>query len=375
MPNSIAVVLDTSVLYHDYKLSSASLQGMLGVATLGKVTVFLPKVAFDELVNQHAEAFGRIKKQLEETIDEFKHLSVVEVPFSFPTEITYSDSLKNMLKKKGIKLLEYPKVTHEAMIQRFFNYHKPLGKHKDKKEQDKDDAGYKDALIWENILELLGKKYHKIVLVSANKSDFGDADGSKLNEELKEDLIQHGCCKDSVQYASSLKECSKLLRDICLLTSPALIKTVAAQIKRNVDFDDLLTNHQIDIQDAITRAGEILIGDGADDPYLSYNIEKSEVKIESTEVLEESGEVVVYANAKFENEVEYYMFLSDYYCMDNSLDNFGISLYEELPDSDRALVGGDMQFLLEFNFIYNPTTHETSEFEVVDIQRTDIHEK
>jgi hypothetical protein len=117
------------------------------------------------------------------------------------------------------------------------------------------------------------------------------------------------------------------------------------------------------------------VGDGANDPYFTFNIENSEVEIETTEVLEEKTAVIVYANAKFENELEYYIFLSDYYYgIENKLDKLGISLYDELEDIDRALVGGTMTFLLQFNFIYNPTTHETSEFEVVDIQRTDIHE-
>jgi len=308
---------------------------------------------------------------LEETLERFRHMSTVKVPFSFPNpKRPYSDFLQRLLRQKGIKILDYPGVTHQEMIQRFYDYHKPLGKHKDKR--DKDDAGYKDALIWESTLDLLGEGFTEIVLVSGNVEDFGDADTRKLHKELIDDLVSHGHSENSVQYADSLKDGTKLLRVICSLTTPELIETVAAQIRGNVNIDELLTTHQREIEDAIAGAGEIMVGDGADEPSLIRNIEGSEVEIESTEVLEESGEVVVYANARFENEVEYYIFLYDYYCIEESLKKLGISLYEEYPDIDRALVGGNMPLLVQFNFIYNPTTHETSEFEIVDIRRTDV---
>ena len=367
----MCVVLDTSVLYHDYKLSSASLQGLLRVAALGEAVVILPRVAFDELLHQHGEDYEGTKRKLEETLEKYRHLSTVKVPFSFPTpKRPYSDYFQRLLRQKGIKLSDYPRVTHQKMIQRFYDYRKPLGKHKDKK--NKDDAGYRDALIWESTLDLLDMGFTKIVLVSGNAEDFGDSDTGKLHKELINDLVSHGHSEDSVQYANSLKEGTKSLRVICSLTSPELIETVAAQIRENVNFDDLLTAHQREIEAAISGAHEIMVGDGADEPSLMWNIEGSEVEIESTEVLEESGEVVVYANARFENEIEYYIFLNDYYCREESLDRIGISLYDEYSDIDRALVGGNMPLLLQFNFIYNPTTHETSEFEVVDIQRTDL---
>lgn len=371
MPNSVCVVLDTSVLYHDYKLSSASLQGLLRVATLGGAVVVLPRVAFDELLYQHAEAYEGTRKQLEDALKRFRHTSTVKVPFSFPNpKRPYSDFLHRLLRQKGIKLLDYPRVTHQEMIRRFYDYRKPLGKHKDKR--DKDDAGYKDALIWESILDLLGAQFTKIILVSGNVEDFGDADTDKLHKELIDDLVSHGHSEDTVEHANSLKEGTKLLRIACSLTTPGLIETVAAQIRENVNFDELLTTHQREIEDAIGGGGGIMVGDGADEPSLMWNIEESEVEIESTEVLEESGEVVVYANARFENEVEYYIFLYDYYCIEESLDKLGISLYEEYPDIGRALVGGNMPLLVQFNFIYNPTTHETFEFEIVDIHRTDV---
>jgi hypothetical protein len=371
MTNSVCVVLDSSVLYRDYKLSSASLQGLLRVAALGKATVFLPGVAFDELLHQHAEAYDQTRKQLEETLERFRHMSVVNVPFSFPaSKRPYSDLLRRLLEHSGIKLLDYPKITHQKMVQRFYDYRKPLGKHKDKR--DKDDAGYKDALIWESALDLLGEGFTRIVLVSGDVEDFGDADTGKLHGELINDLNSHGYEEDAVQYAKSLKEGAKLLRVICSLTSPELIETVATQIRENVNFDELLTTHQREIENAIEGAGEILIGDGADEPSLMWNIEGSQVEIESTEVLEESGEVVVYANARFENEIAYYTFLYDYYNREERFDKLGISLYQEYTDIDRALVGGTMLLMIQFNFIYNPTTHETSEFEIVDIQRTDV---
>ena len=47
----ICVVLDTSVLYNDYKLEKAPLRELLNVAKLCNAQVLLPKVVFDEHVS------------------------------------------------------------------------------------------------------------------------------------------------------------------------------------------------------------------------------------------------------------------------------------------------------------------------------------
>ncbi len=329
----------------------------------------LPKVAFDELVHQHDEAYFNIKKKLEETLEQFKHVATDTIGFTVdaPTQ-AYTDFLKQMLDDKSIMLLDYPFINHEGMIKRYFDYNKPLGKHSDKRE--KDDAGYKDTLIWENVLDLLRTGVAQVVFVSQNISDFMDEETKELHSDLVNELTQHSFEIESVKYAASLKEGSKLVRDLCSLTTPEFIESIAEQITNNVDFDNLLTHMKNDIEDSIGY--EIMLGDRADEPTLLWDIERSETQIETTEILEESGEVVVYANAKFDNEIEYYMFLDDYFCIEDTLNDIGFSLYGTIDSSNRALVGGDLSLLVELNFIYHPTTLATTDFEVVDVQRVGI---
>ena len=104
-----------------------------------------------------------------------------------------------------------------------------------------------------------------------------------------------------------------------------------------------------------------------------WNVEGSEVEIETTELLDD-GEVVVYAKAEFENEVVYHMFLPDYYTEDDWLAREGVNLYEAYEDIDVVQVGGSMILSLEFSFVYNPTSHNVLGFEALQIRRVYIGE-
>lgn len=363
----IHIVLDTSVLYEDYELVKAPLRELLNIAKLCHARVLLPKIVFDEHVVHFERDYKRYRSQTKTAFDKLRQLPLVDVPSVNIPEVgySYSDLLRAITEERGLEILNYPQVDHENILRRSFEQRKPFGKK---------DAGYKDALIWETILELLSDSSFRVIFVTANYRDFGESSSGPLDRQLVHELEDRGLTRDCVQLKLSLKEASDYLRKESGLTAAALIDAVAEQIKENVNFDELLTNHIREIEECIDSDSEgIMSGADANESSLYWNVEDSEVKIETTEVLDD-GEVVVYAEAEFENEVVYHMFLSEYYTEDDWLARKGVSLYEADEDMDVAQVGGSMVLSLEFSFVYNPISHNVSGFEALEIHRVDIGE-
>ncbi len=156
------------------------------------------------------------------------------------------------------------------------------------------------------------------------------------------------------------------------LNAASLIESIAEQIKASVDFDDLLTEHSNDIVECIkTDSEDMLIGEGADEPSFLWDVEEAEIKIETTELVK-NGEVVVYASAKFENELMYWMLLSSYYTDVGHLEVVGITPYETDEKRDSAWVSGNMVLSLHFSFVYNPSNQQVSGFKALRIYRVDL---
>jgi len=364
MSSAAYVVLDTSVLHNDYTLDKAPIRELLNVAALCSAVVTLPRIAFDEHVRHYEEDSNEYRRQIKKALEGLNHLPLQDNATAQIPEVTkpYSEFLQDVVGERNAEILDYPQVDHKFVLQRDFERRKPFG------EKGK---GYRDTLIWETILELLHRiESIEVIFITSNHKDFAESGSGPLHRHLIKDLIERGYGEECVHLELSLKSASNYLRIKFGLAALTTMPDVEQQIKDNVNFDDFLTAHKKEIEECINRNSEnIIIGDSAQDASLYWNVEDCEVEIDTTEVLDD-GEVVVYARAEFENEVQYGMFLSSFYAESDSLEQAGVSLYNADEDIDWADVGGTMVLSLEFSFVYNPTSHEVSGFEALEVRRT-----
>jgi hypothetical protein len=364
-PNYCAV-LDSSVLYNDYKLEKAPLRELLNIIRLCENSkMVIPKVVLDEHVSHFEADFQSCLYKLDSTIRKLNELPLVDVSgLSQPTiNSSYSDYLRMIVRIKGIDILPYPKIGHGRILRRLFHKKKPFGDR---------EKGYKDTLIWESILTLCNQ-FDKVVFVTSNSKDFAQPHSGCLHSDLVEDLEALSLDEDKIILKDSILGASEFLRTACGLTRAGVIENIVHEIMQYTDFDDLLTNNSDGIVECFeNNPDNIIEGEGPSFPWLAWNIENSTINIESTEVVE-GGEVVVHANAEFENEIEYSIFGYSY--DDETFDSLGLSLYNMDSESDIAEVGGWMTFSLDFSFVYNPQNHETSGFEALDIRRIDLRDE
>ena len=91
------------------------------------------------------------------------------------------------------RILDYPDTLHETLVKRATSRKRPF---------DDNGSGYRDALIWESVLDLAKQVEGPIVLVTKDK-DFREG-SSNLHGDLIKDLERLGLPEDKVVLATDL---------------------------------------------------------------------------------------------------------------------------------------------------------------------------
>ena len=146
---------------------------------MGNIRVVVPKIVFEELKKQQKDSYVGQLEKLRGTFAKFEDLMgfKLEIP-----EVDYAKHLDDksiaFISKYGIIQLDYPdKLVFPKLITKVLNREKPFYK----KQSDK-DAGFKDALIWESILDYALKNKDQNVILFTRDPDFQD---EKLLDEFK----------------------------------------------------------------------------------------------------------------------------------------------------------------------------------------------
>jgi len=191
------VVFDTNIFCSDYYMSGASFRILKDGAHLIPAEIYVPEVVIDEVVNRYREDVAEAIEAHEKATNVIRRL-LPEISANFQISPVSSNEMSdkyqawflNELKLLGVKVLPYPKVTHKEVVARDLLRRSPF---------KRNGSGYRDCLIWESIRELARIGTDKIVLISANKRDFG-------GESLSEDLTKEVPSPDRLQIQLGLRQ-------------------------------------------------------------------------------------------------------------------------------------------------------------------------
>ncbi len=155
----------------------------------GGSTVFIPEVVRDEIEAK----FG---KRLDETIEGLKNAAqslarLIDGEYKIPELdksqelVEYSKRFRTRLAELRVRTLPYPSIPHADLVKRQVNHLRPF--------QAK-GTGYRDALIWNSLLELVRGAKEDCVLVTGNLADFSASreSPSVIHSDLKKDLDNMG---------------------------------------------------------------------------------------------------------------------------------------------------------------------------------------
>jgi hypothetical protein len=194
------VVLDSNVLFNDFYLNRLYLRLIREQGKGGAFVLVVPEVVILETINLYREeleaAVERIEEKSQKARDRLDHL---KVDFALPEVDVraavdgYEAFLRTCLEQANAVAPSLPGVPEADLVERAIAKRKPFKKNS--------DAGYRDALIWHNVLELAGED--DVVLITGNIRDFADDNETDLAADLRDDLVKAELAPDRV----------KLLRD------------------------------------------------------------------------------------------------------------------------------------------------------------------
>lgn len=197
------IVIDTSSIYGDLKLTGSRIRTLCETAKVTGETICFPQVVIDEAKNKYNERLQTAKSKIEKELSDLKrltdssHLTTFDEKSLKKEFSSFSKTFDEQVDRLGIKILPYPKTSHEIVARKAVLKKKPF---------TESGKGYRDALIWENIKSIVkpAKKLiddPHVVLITANHTDFCEKE-YELHSDLKQELIEIGATANSVEVVN-----------------------------------------------------------------------------------------------------------------------------------------------------------------------------
>jgi hypothetical protein len=194
-----AVVVDSTVIYTDPRLSRAHFRVVRLHAQLGAFRLIVPEVVVREAVEKFRvrqdDAYELMRKASLE-LGRLGLPSPIASPYKRRLDVeAYEEHLRTISSAAGVEIASLPEAEHEELLTWAVAKRKPF---------NDDGAGYRDALIWKTVVSLAGEG--EVSFITRNTADFCDAEGTGLAPELKRDLALHRIPAGRVRWFRDLRE-------------------------------------------------------------------------------------------------------------------------------------------------------------------------
>ena len=192
-------VLDANTVIAEQYGASAHMRALLSASSAVGFQVHLPKVALEEIAAKYERELSKNAKEAGKSLSKLSRLlgrsidSSVEGFDSKEETKALRERLRYRLGMTESRILDYPDTLHETLVKRATSRKRPF---------DDNGSGYRDALIWESVLELAKQVTGPIVLVTKDKA-FRE-ESSNLHRDLIKDLDRLGLPEDKVILATDL---------------------------------------------------------------------------------------------------------------------------------------------------------------------------
>jgi hypothetical protein len=275
-------VIDTTELHDQKRLEGNLFRLFLLAKNLTKHRVCIPEVVLAEHHRASRAAMQRSASTIEKEAKVLaRYWDKVDVTLP-PVEQEFQkwrSWIDERLRVAGVEILPYPTTPHRSIADRDLARRKPFSE---------TGKGYRDALIWESVLELATANVDDVVFITSNSGDFSDSD--ELHPDLVKDLVDRELEK-RVSLAVGLSNAlEKHLKHLL----PATDQQLRAALERGpADGIDLMNWALRDLKDVCPKL-RVPPTPGLEHEYVSLSTVRS---VESLKVREarrfQTGEVFV----------------------------------------------------------------------------------
>ncbi len=184
------IVIDTNVIHKDFFLQNAQIINLCETAKKCGIKVFIPQVVIDEVINHYREKIEDARSNFEKAKGGLSFFYPNEnIEDYFTVEKTaqlledYKIDLDKRLSELDIQIIPYPDISHEKLVKRDLARKKPF---------QQSGKGYRDALIWESVHNIIENNDNEPDLVFINKNTKDFFDKERLHPDLQEDIANRG---------------------------------------------------------------------------------------------------------------------------------------------------------------------------------------
>jgi hypothetical protein len=279
-------------------------------------TLVIPQLVIDEETNKCREAIAKIQHVLKQQLQEFQRwtgegLSLPVTDDKVQSTIaTYEQTLKDTLLRTGATIRSYPTTSHEQLVAKCLARKRPFSEDRQK--------GYRDALIWESILEILVED--EVAFITNNSNDFFEKDKLVLHPHLLEDLL-----RDNID-ANQITVFKDLHSFVDVYVKPTMETLDLESVRSDLSFGLGRYDKEV-IADAILQAlNSYDYGDEIQPHEIGLPSEVETVTVSYVEDLSDfhtvdahklsSGAWFIEATATFSYQFDFFIFKADWYAME-----------------------------------------------------------
>ena len=207
----LLVVVDTTEFHQRFELATAGWPELLAWSRYRIIEFGLSEVSLQEAARQYSQSEPARLRQLAAAVDDLDALSLGnftprdQLLAAITRHVAeYPSRLRQRLQDANALVFPLPKVSHETLIKRDLGREQPF---------DSSGKGYRDALIWESLLEHLRSLHEprEVLFVSNDTTDFGGPDKKELAQRLSEEVRATG---HVAQLFTSLRDAVEHLRTV-----------------------------------------------------------------------------------------------------------------------------------------------------------------
>lgn len=205
------IVLDSNIFVNDFRMNGSAFAVLFETLSSLRAKLLIPEIIVDEVMNKYREMLSSTVQQLNKTDVLFYKMTgrqLVQRLSEDDVDQLVSDYKKYFTQKTNqikAKIEPYPRVSHEDIVKRCLQRRKPF---------KSDGNGYRDALIWETILNAARKYGTAIVFITDNATDFSDKEGNFFHRDLLIDLDERKIQRDRLLYCRSISNLAQLFLTI-----------------------------------------------------------------------------------------------------------------------------------------------------------------
>lgn len=172
------VILDTNILVNDFFMKSSNFKILFEFSKKLPFDIIIPEVVEDEVANKYSEMlesqYIEYIKAVQKMKSFFKSQNLDFLLFDTEIEVqNYKEFLRELVERKKVKTLPYPKTSHKSMVLHALSRRKSF---------NSKGGGYRDKLIFDSIICKYSCPQETIVFISHNRNDFGAE--PKLEDDL-----------------------------------------------------------------------------------------------------------------------------------------------------------------------------------------------